>query len=86
MYLSSAVAQLLVSEQAPDRLLSKLTEREVEILRLLAEGKNSKEVAAALDLSSKTVDAYRARIMNKLTLNSLSDLIRFAIRHKMTSV
>jgi DNA-binding NarL/FixJ family response regulator len=86
MYLSSAVAQLLVSERAPERPLSKLTEREVEILRLLAEGKNSKEVAAALDLSSKTVDAHRARIMNKLMLNSLSDLIRFAIRHNLTSV
>jgi len=86
MYLSSAVAQLLVSERAAERPLSKLSEREVEILRLLAEGKNSKEVAAALDLSSKTVDAHRARIMNKLSLNSLSDLIRFAIRNKLTTV
>jgi len=86
MYLSSAVAQLLMSERIPERPLSKLTEREVQILRLLAEGKNSKEVAAALDLSSKTVDAHRARIMNKLALNSLSDLIRFAIRHKITTV
>ena len=86
MYLSSAVAQLLVSERASERPLSKLTEREVEILRLLADGENSKEVAAALDLSSKTVDAHRARIMNKLMLNSLSDLIRFAIRHNLTSV
>ncbi len=86
MYLSSAVAQLLVSERAPERPLNKLTEREIEILRLLSEGKNSKEVAAALDLSSKTVDAHRARIMNKLSLNSLSDLIRFAIRNKLTTV
>ncbi len=86
MYLSSAVAQLLVSERAPERPLTKLTEHDVEILRLLAEGKNSKEVAATLDLSSKTVDAHRARIMNKLALNSLSDLIRFAIRNKLTHV
>jgi DNA-binding NarL/FixJ family response regulator len=86
MYLSSAVAQLLVSERAPERPLSKLSEREIEILRLLAEGKNSKEVAAALELSSKTVDAHRARIMNKLGLNSLSDLIRFAIRNKLANV
>jgi len=86
MYLSSAVAQLLVNEQAPERPLTKLTEREVEILRLLAEGKNPKEVAAALDLSPKTVDAHRARIMNKLALSSLSDLIRFAIRNKLTHV
>jgi len=86
MYFSSAVSQLLVRETAAERPLSKLSEREVEILRLLAEGKSSKEAAATLDLSSKTVDAHRLRIMNKLALNSLSDLIRFAIRHKITSV
>jgi DNA-binding NarL/FixJ family response regulator len=85
MYLSSAVAQLLVSERASGRPLSKLSECEAEILRLLAEGKNSKEVGAALDLSSETVDAYRTKIMNKLALNSLSDLIRFAIRHRVAS-
>lgn len=86
MFLSSAVAQLLVSERASNRPLSNLSDREMEILRLLAEGKSSKEVAAVLNLSSKTVDAHRSKIMSKLALNSLSDLIHFALRHNITKI
>jgi DNA-binding NarL/FixJ family response regulator len=63
-----------------------LTPRENEVLRLLAEGHSSKQVAAVLGISPRTVDAHRATIMHKLNLHSLSELIHFAIRNKIVKV
>ena len=60
-----------------------LTAREREIIQLLAEGRSNKEVASGLALSIKTVETHRASIMRKLNLDSLSDLVRFAIRSKI---
>jgi two-component system invasion response regulator UvrY len=60
-----------------------LTPRELESLKLLATGRSNKEVAAALNISVKTVDAYRTQIMRKLELRSYSELVQFAIRHKL---
>jgi DNA-binding NarL/FixJ family response regulator len=57
------------------------TAREREILQMLAEGKSNKEVAQTLGISVKTAETHRAAIMRKLKLNSLSDLVRYAIRH-----
>jgi DNA-binding NarL/FixJ family response regulator len=62
---------------------SALTPREREIIQLLAEGKTNKEVAAALGVSVKTIESHRANIMRKLHLQSLSDLVRYAIRNKI---
>jgi DNA-binding NarL/FixJ family response regulator len=61
----------------------RLTARERQILQLLAEGKSSKEVATALDISIKTADTHRANIMRKLDLHSLADLVRYAIRNRI---
>lgn len=58
-----------------------LTSREREVLRLLAEGRANKEVAAALGITTKTAETHRARIMAKLDLHSISDLVRYAIRN-----
>ncbi len=58
-----------------------LTPREQEVIKLLAEGKSNKEVAAVLDISVKTAEAHRANLMHKLNLSSLSDLVRYAIRN-----
>lgn len=63
--------------------LDSLTSREREILKLLAEGKSNKEVAAALNISVKTVEAHRANLMHKLNLSSLSDLVHYAIRNEI---
>jgi DNA-binding NarL/FixJ family response regulator len=62
---------------------SDLTSREREIVQLLAEGKSNKEVAALLGISVKTVETHRAAIMRKLKLARLSELVRYAIRHKI---
>lgn len=58
----------------------RLSERELEVFRLLAGGQNSKKVAALLGISSKTVDNHRGSIMAKLGLESVADLVRLAIR------
>jgi DNA-binding NarL/FixJ family response regulator len=60
-----------------------LTAREIDIVRLLAQGKSNKEVAASLGVSSRTVEAHRNHIMHKMKFSSLSELIRFAVRHKL---
>jgi len=60
-----------------------LTAREREVLKLLAEGKSNKEVAAALEISVKTVEVHRANLMHKLNLSSLSDLVHYAIRNEI---
>jgi DNA-binding NarL/FixJ family response regulator len=59
------------------------TPREVEILRLLAEGHPNKKVADVLGITVRTVETHRARIMLKLGLHSLAELIRYAIRHNL---
>jgi len=58
-----------------------LTSREREVLQMLAEGKTNKEIAGVLNLSVYTVDAHRGRIMEKLNLHSINELVRFAVRN-----
>ncbi|WP_457094594.1 response regulator [Microvirga sp. P5_D2] len=58
----------------------RLTSREREVVQLLAEGKSNKQIARVLDLSVKTVETHRTAAMRKLELNSLPDLVRYAIR------
>jgi DNA-binding NarL/FixJ family response regulator len=61
----------------------RLTPRQREIVQLLAEGKSSKEVAVALDLSIKTAETHRANIMRKLNCHCVSDVVRYAIRNRI---
>ncbi|HEX6502209.1 MAG TPA: response regulator transcription factor [Terriglobales bacterium] len=60
-----------------------LSPRERQIIQLLAEGKSNKEVAVSLGISVRTAENHRARIMRKLQLRTLSDLVRHAIRNKI---
>jgi DNA-binding NarL/FixJ family response regulator len=60
-----------------------LTSREREILQRLAEGRSNKEVAAALDISVKTVETHRSSIMRKLGVNSIVELVHYAVRNKL---
>ena len=65
----------------PESSLPSLTPREREVVQLLAEGKSSKEVASVLGTSPATVETQRAKIMQKLDLHSVTDLVRYAIRN-----
>jgi two-component system, NarL family, response regulator NreC len=62
-----------------------LTDREKEILQLLAEGRSNKEVATTLDLSTYTVETHRTHIMQKLNLHSSADIVLYAMRKKIIS-
>ncbi len=66
--------------QESERAGAQPTPREIEIIRLLAEGKMNKEIAPLLGITVRTVEAHRAKIMLKLGLHSLADLIHYAIR------
>jgi DNA-binding NarL/FixJ family response regulator len=58
-----------------------LTSREREVLQMLAEGKTNKEIAGVLNLSAYTVEAHRGRVMEKLNVHTIADLVRFAVRN-----
>jgi DNA-binding NarL/FixJ family response regulator len=62
---------------------TRITPREREIIQLLSEGKSNKEIAVALDISTRTVETHRASIKHKLGLESLGDIVRYAIRNKI---
>ncbi|MEC7617762.1 MAG: LuxR C-terminal-related transcriptional regulator, partial [Bacteroidota bacterium] len=62
----------------PRRMFKKLSMREVEVLKMLSDGKRNKEIAAELKLNEKTVSTYRSRIMKKLRVRNLVELIRKA--------
>jgi DNA-binding NarL/FixJ family response regulator len=64
----------------------KLTEREREVIQLVAEGKSSKEVASLLNLSTKTAETHRSNIMRKLGLHSVRDLVLYAVKNKIIQV
>ncbi|AEG92964.1 response regulator [Ramlibacter tataouinensis] len=78
-YFSPAIAQRLLQPSEPT-VDDELTHRQVEILRLIAQGRASKEIAFELGLSPKTVDVHRARIMERLRLNDIASLTRYAVR------
>jgi two-component system response regulator NreC len=92
LYLSPRISNELVRDylkHLPDdeaTAFSILSEREREILQLLAEGKTKQEIAKILFLSVKTVDSHRQNIMNKLSITTLSDLIRYAIREGISEL
>jgi DNA-binding NarL/FixJ family response regulator len=73
----------LETSSSPATTRRRLTPREREVLPLLAEGKSNKEVAVALNISVNTVETHRAKIMSKLDLHSISELVRYAIRNRV---
>ena len=73
----------LHGEEKTERRAARVTLREREVLHLLAEGWANKEIAEALGITTKTVETHRARIMAKLELHSMSELVRYAIRNRI---
>jgi DNA-binding NarL/FixJ family response regulator len=84
--LLNGVARSDVSLDSKTTPRNRLTMREKEVVQLLAEGKSSKDVAAALKISVKTAETHRANIMRKLELHSVSELVRYAIRNQIIEV
>ena len=84
-YLSAKAAEVVSAAERRPNLVG-LTEREREVLQLLAEGKSSKEIADALFLSTRTVETYRAQIMDKLDIRTVAGLTKFAVRHGLTVI
>jgi len=78
-YFSPSIAQRLLQPSEPT-VNDELTLRQVEILKLIAQGRASKEIAFQLGLSPKTVDVHRARIMERLHLNDIASLTLYAVR------
>jgi DNA-binding NarL/FixJ family response regulator len=92
IYLSPGIADVMIKDYV--HLLSKedlsvfsiLTAREREVLQLLTEGKTTKEIASSLQISVKTVETYRQQIMDKLSIHSVAELTKYAIREGLTSL
>jgi DNA-binding NarL/FixJ family response regulator len=79
-YMSAAVARSLMEPTEP-AAQEVLTQRQIAVLKLLAEGRTSKEVGFVLGLSSKTIDVHRIRIMERLGKRDLPGLVVYALRH-----
>lgn len=89
-FFSPSIAQMLAEDytrQIQQKRLQDsydlLTDREKEILQLLAEGKSNKEVAATLELSPYTVETHRTHIMQKLNLHNTAEIVLYAVRKKI---
>jgi DNA-binding NarL/FixJ family response regulator len=92
IFFSSKISELVLQGYAKGTSLfegsgspddSPLTRRERQIVQLLAQGDSSKQVAYQLRISTKTVETHRRRIMDKLRLGSIAELVRYAIRNRM---
>lgn len=92
-YLSSSLASTALNDyfhvlkgEAPTQEATGLTDREIEILQLIAEGKTSREVAEALQISQKTVENHRHNLMDKLGVHTVAGLTKWAIREGLTEI
>lgn len=87
IYISPAVLRPIVDgylawvEQQGDSPIDRLTDREREVLQLIAEGQSSQAIAEELNLGVRTVETHRANLMNKLDLHNVADVVRFAYQY-----
>lgn len=92
IHLSQRAAELIVKEYIQPDLVSnpdtkdRLSPREAEILRFIADGKNNKEIAYALDLSTKTIETHRQNLMKKLDIHNIAGLVKYAIREQIIPI
>jgi DNA-binding NarL/FixJ family response regulator len=78
-HLASRTAATPLGRTFPDPPRSRITDRETEVLKLMALGHSNKDIAASLDLSVKTVEVHKANAMRKLKLNGRTDIVRYAL-------
>ena len=95
MYLSPRAAKILVESSVrhsnrphenKNSVFSQLSVRQREVLQLIVEGKSMKEIAEELHLSINTVNTHRRELMKNLNLNTLADLVKYAVREGLTSL
>ena len=91
LFLSSQTSRMLRGSSAPranDDVTPNqpLSPRERQILQLLAEGKSTKEIATALDITVKTAETHRSNIMRKLDLHHVTEVVRYAIRNQVVQI
>ena len=89
-FVSQEIAQAVIEDclrnQPPTSALDLLSSRERQVLQLLVEGKSSAAIAQTLFLSPKTVETYRSRMMQKLNIGNIPELVKFAIQQGVTSI
>jgi DNA-binding NarL/FixJ family response regulator len=91
-YLSPRIADVVVEDYVmhlsavADSPLAALTGREREVLQLVAEGKSTKQIASELHVSTKTVEANRRQVMEKLNIHSVAELTKYAVREGLTTL
>ena len=90
VYLSPSISRTVIDDylqrvSGAVSPLEQLTSRQREILQLIAEGKNTKEIAADLDISIKTVESHRLQLMDRLNIHDVPGLVRYAIRSGLVS-
>ncbi|MBI3916681.1 MAG: response regulator transcription factor [Betaproteobacteria bacterium] len=84
--LADSVIDQVVHKAALEDRLERLSSRERQVLQMLAEGHAVPDIATTLSLSPKTVETYRARMMEKLDIHDLATLVKFAIQHGITTL
>ena len=84
--LIAARSQTMEDGQDGDRRLERLSAREREVLQLIVDGHTSSEVGERLGLSPKSIDTYRSRLMAKLGIEDMPSLVKFALRHGLTTI
>jgi len=84
--LKSYLRQATQPESTAEKQEQPLTKRELEILKLFAEGLNNKEISTKLDISIRTVESHKNHIINKLGLKSTVEMVKFAIRNKIVEL
>jgi DNA-binding NarL/FixJ family response regulator len=78
--LATSASDLLNQLEDPGSTRDRLTDRQVEVLQLLAEGRSMKEAAALLDLTTRTVAFHKYRIMDSLSLHNDAEIVQYAMR------
>ncbi|MCC6367479.1 MAG: response regulator transcription factor [Bryobacterales bacterium] len=81
-----AMLELLASGKPQTRETLRLTARQIEVLQLLAEGRSAKEIGAILNISARTVEFHKYKMMDDLGVHSSAELVQYAIRHGLVSV
>jgi len=89
-WLSAAVSKTVIASylerSGDEESLNQLTARQNQVLKMIAEGGSTKSISSVLNLSVKTIETYRAQIMDKLDIHDIPGLVRYAIRHGITQL